>query len=114
MLLVAAVVLTVYGVVDGWPAFAFVVGAACVEVSQSLFWIWYSKRRPAQVGWEALIGATAEVVSECRPLGTVRVHGELWQARSRKGAGPGSRVRVRAVDGLTLEVESLDRPPRIV
>jgi len=36
----------------------------------------------------------------------VRVNGELWRAR---GAESGERVRVRAVDGLTLEVERLER-----
>jgi len=36
----------------------------------------------------------------------VRVNGELWRAR---GAEAGERVRVRTVDGLTLEVERLER-----
>jgi len=36
----------------------------------------------------------------------VRVNGELWRAR---GAEAGERVRVRAVDGLTLAVERLEQ-----
>jgi membrane protein implicated in regulation of membrane protease activity len=34
----------------------------------------------------------------------VRVNGELWRAR---GGASGERVRVRRVDGLTLDVEPL-------
>ena len=34
----------------------------------------------------------------------VRVNGELWRAH---GAAAGEQVRVRAVDGLTLDVEPL-------
>jgi membrane protein implicated in regulation of membrane protease activity len=52
------------------------------------------------------VGAAAEVVEPCFPDGWVRVGGELWRARCEVGAGVGARVRVRAVDGLTLVVES--------
>ena len=82
-----------------------VLGALVVEVGETAFWIWLSKRRRPQVGAEALIGARAEVVTSCRPLGTVRIHGELWRARCEAGADPGELVRVRALDGLTLDVE---------
>jgi membrane protein implicated in regulation of membrane protease activity len=34
----------------------------------------------------------------------VRVNGELWRAR---GGSSGEQVRVRRVDGLTLDVEPL-------
>jgi membrane protein implicated in regulation of membrane protease activity len=45
------------------------------------------------------------VVTRCAPLGQVRLQGELWRARCEEGADPGERVRVRALDGLTLVVE---------
>jgi membrane protein implicated in regulation of membrane protease activity len=35
----------------------------------------------------------------------VRVAGELWRARGLEGRAPGDRVRIRAVDGLELDVE---------
>jgi membrane-bound serine protease (ClpP class) len=54
---------------------------------------------------EALIGAEARVVEACRPLGRVWVHGELWRARCDRGADVGERVRVLALDELTLVVE---------
>ncbi|MDQ4081840.1 MAG: nodulation protein NfeD, partial [Actinomycetota bacterium] len=53
----------------------------------------------------AMIGGSGETVSECRPSGQVRVDGELWQAWCEAGAAPGERVRVTALDGLTLVVE---------
>ena len=62
-------------------------------------------RTRAVVGAEALVGALARVVAECRPEGRVRVHGELWRARCDAGAAEGEDVVVRAVDGLTLLVE---------
>ena len=104
MLLVGAIVLALY-VVDGAWAAAFVATGAVVEVSQGLFWIWYSKRKRPQVGVETLVGAVAEVVTECTPNGMVRVQGELWQARCDAGARAGDNVRVLAVDQLVLLVE---------
>ena len=50
-----------------------------------------------------MIGQSAEVVEECRPVGTVRVSGELWEARCAEGARSGEQSR-DGVDGLTLVV----------
>jgi membrane-bound serine protease (ClpP class) len=44
------------------------------------------------------------------PEGQVRVHGEIWAARSVSHVERGARVVVRSVDGLVLEVEP-DAPP---
>lgn len=79
--------------------------AAAVDIGESLFWIWLSKRRKASVGTDALLGQTATVARACQPLGYVRLQGELWQARCEAGADPGDRVRVVAVEGLLLLVE---------
>ena len=106
MLLVGAIVLAIYAV-DGTWAVVLIGAAAAVEVSQSLFWIWYSKRKRPQVGVETLVGSVAEVVRACTPAGLVRVQGEIWQARCKGEAGEGARVRVIAVNGLILEVEPL-------
>ena len=51
-----------------------------------------------------MIGQTAEVVEPCRPVGQVRVHGELWEARCAAGAAVGDTVRITALEGLTLTV----------
>jgi membrane-bound serine protease (ClpP class) len=102
--LVGAILLALFVLPQPWGIAAVLVGLA-VEVGETAFWIWLSKRRRPQVGAEALIGALAEVVEPCRPRGSVRVAGELWQARCEAGAARGDVVRVRALDGLTLVVE---------
>jgi membrane-bound serine protease (ClpP class) len=79
--------------------------AAVIEVGETAFWLWYSKRRRAKVGIETIVGRTAVVVLPCYPDGQVKLDGELWQARCEAGAGTGAGVVVREVDGLTLVVE---------
>ena len=103
MALVAAIFLAVFVLPEPW-GLVVVVAALVLEVGEAAFWIRLSKRRKPQVGGEALIGASAEVVSACRPVGRVRILGELWQARCAEGADPGEVVRVHALDGLTLVV----------
>jgi membrane-bound ClpP family serine protease len=100
MLLIAAIFLAVFVLPRLWGILAVAAGLA-IEVAEAAFWVWLSKRRRAQVGAEALLGAVAEVVTACRPEGSVRVHGELWRARCERGADTGDRVRVRGLDGLT-------------
>jgi membrane protein implicated in regulation of membrane protease activity len=86
----------------GW----IVVGiAAVIEVAETGFWLWYSKRRRARVGAETMIGRTAVVVLPCYPDGQVKLDGELWQARCEAGAGTGTDVIIRGLEGLTLVVE---------
>jgi membrane-bound serine protease (ClpP class) len=62
---------------------------------------------PVRTGYEELVGAVGEVREPLDPEGQVFIQGALWQARTTgEGAiGPGTRVRVKSVDGLTLEVE---------
>jgi membrane-bound serine protease (ClpP class) len=59
-------------------------------------------------GTEEMIGGLAEARSAIAPEGQVFMRGTLWGARLASGqAGPigtGDRVRVEAVDGLTLVV----------
>jgi membrane-bound serine protease (ClpP class) len=61
-------------------------------------------------GVEQLVGALGEVTQSFDGVsgtttGMVRVHGELWRARSSSTIAAGSRIRVLGVNGLTLEVE---------
>jgi len=64
-----------------------------------------ARRNKVQTGQEGLIGEIAVVRVPLAPEGTVFVMGEMWNAVSRVPADIGSRVRVRAVHGLQLEVE---------
>lgn len=104
MLFVGAVLLALFVVPRPW-GLVLVAAAAVVEVGESFFWLHLSRRRRIQMGAETLIGATARVVSDCRPLGQVRLRGELWGARCEAGASAGDTVRIVDRDGLTLLVE---------
>ena len=104
MLLVGAILLAVFVLPPPW-GLAAVIAAAAVEIAEIVFWVRISRRARVRVGPEALIGAHADVVAECRPDGQVRVGGELWQARCDAGAAVGERVRIAALEGLVLVVE---------
>jgi membrane-bound serine protease (ClpP class) len=61
----------------------------------------------ASDGTGELVGALAEARSSVDPEGRVWIEGALWAARLAAGSDPvrvGDRVRVEAVDGLTLAV----------
>jgi membrane-bound serine protease (ClpP class) len=64
-----------------------------------------ARKRSVVSGPEEMIGLDGEVVTWSGNAGRVRTHGEIWQARGAGGLAPGSRVRVRARDGLVLLVE---------
>lgn len=64
--------------------------------------------RPFRAGEEELVGETADVRTVLDPYGQVYVAGALWRARLDPSAGPvapGCRVRILAIEGLTLTVE---------
>jgi membrane-bound serine protease (ClpP class) len=69
------------------------------------------RKAPQQLGAEALVGAEGHALAEVGPAsGEVFVHGEYWQARSAAPIPKGARVRVAAVDGLTLTVVAAAEP----
>ena len=105
MAFVVALALAIFVLPSPWGIVAVAVGGAVELVEASLLWRWSHRRAPA-VGAEALVGAQAVVVSPCRPLGSVRVKGELWQARCDEGADEGAAVEIVAVEQLTLVVVS--------
>jgi membrane protein implicated in regulation of membrane protease activity len=104
MLLLGGILLAIFVLPSPWGIVA-VVGGGLLDVGESLFVLRWSRRRRAATGAEALFGTTAVVTTPCRPLGQVRVAGELWTARSSAGADPADEVVVRGVDGLTLLVD---------
>jgi membrane protein implicated in regulation of membrane protease activity len=102
LLVVAAVLL--FLLPEPWD----VIGAAVfgvLGVIELFLWNRSVRSRRNVVGTQTLIGEIAEVRTPCRPHGQVFVGGELWEADCAAGADVGSRVRVRRVRGLTLEVE---------
>ncbi len=69
-----------------------------------------SRRGPLVAGAQGLIGELGEALSPVGPQGgEVFLHGEYWRACSAAPIPQGTRVRVAAVDGLTVTVVAEDR-----
>lgn len=109
MALLVAIVLALTVLPTPWNL-AVVAAAACWEIATTLGAVWWSQRRSARVGVEAMLGREVPVRDDCRPLGRVSVKGELWRARCDAGANRGESVRIVGIEGLTLRVE-LVKPP---
>jgi membrane-bound serine protease (ClpP class) len=104
VLLVLAILAAVFWL-PTWLGYIVVAIAAVVEVGEIALFVWYSKRRRAETGAEALPGAVGTVVEPLRPVGQIRVLGELWRARCDEGADPGETVLVESLGpDLTLIV----------
>jgi membrane-bound serine protease (ClpP class) len=69
-----------------------------------------SRRSKVVTGSEGMIGETGSAVTELAPAGKVFVRGEYWDAVSLRPACAGTRVRVTAIDKLTLTVEPVTDP----
>jgi membrane-bound serine protease (ClpP class) len=64
-------------------------------------------RRPI-TGEDSLVGTVGEAKTDIAPEGTVMTKGTLWRARTMEtGIAAGSRVEVKATEGLVLLVEPL-------
>ena len=64
-----------------------------------------ARRNKVETGSEAMVGEIGAAFSPLAPEGKIFVHGEYWNAVSPVPVPAGARVRVTAVDGLTLTVE---------
>lgn len=112
VLLLSILIVVFVPVAEPWGAVVIIAGCLC-EVGEVVVlrrWSHHLDRRlkPA-TGAEAMIGRTAKVVAPCRPTGTVRVHGELWEARCEAGADARDTVRIDAIEGLALVVSPAGR-----
>jgi membrane-bound serine protease (ClpP class) len=68
-----------------------------------------ARKAPVVSGAEGLVGEQGLVIEALKPRGHVRVRSELWAATLARDSGeivpPAARVRVLAIQGLTLVVE---------
>jgi membrane-bound serine protease (ClpP class) len=68
-------------------------------------WIWLKWRRVRSItGSEAIVGATGRALTNCDPIGQVRVKGQIWQATCPEGVEAGDDVVVTSHRGLKLTV----------
>jgi len=70
-----------------------------------------ARRNKVVTGEQGLVGETGVVRTALSPQGKVFVHGELWDAVSPSPLAAGRLVIVRAVHGLTLQVDPMVETP---
>jgi membrane-bound serine protease (ClpP class) len=64
-----------------------------------------ARRNKVETGVEGMIGQTGQALTPLAPRGKVFVRGEYWDAVAAHPMLPGARVKVTAIDRLTLTVE---------
>ena len=64
-----------------------------------------SQARPVTTGQEEMIGSSGRVLEWHGRDGRVRVHGEIWRAEGPEGLAPDQTIRIKAIRGLTVEVQ---------
>ena len=104
MLVLIAILLALFVLPSPWGLVAVGVGAM-LDIAETVVFIWWSKRRRASVGIDSLVGQEGVAIGHLWPVGQVKIRGEIWQARCAGGCDAGTRVVVRAVEGLTLVVD---------
>ena len=109
MFLLLALLLLIF-VPSPWNVIGALVTGA-VGVVEVVYWQRRMRGEKVQTGVENLVGATGVAAERLAPSGHVRVLGEIWEANSSSELPRGARVRVVAVNGLMLEVESAEHPP---
>jgi len=106
LILLAIVLLLVLP--NPWDVVAFAAGLVLGGIEVFLWWRTVRHRR-VQSGAEALIGASARVISPCRPEGEVWIEGARWRARCPDGADVDEIVTVLERQELLLIVSSSAR-----
>jgi membrane-bound serine protease (ClpP class) len=69
--------------------------------------VYLSHQKKSIAGADGMIGEEGIAKSDINLEGRVLVHGEYWNASSDKPIPAGSRIRVRKVQGLKVEVEQM-------
>jgi membrane-bound serine protease (ClpP class) len=65
-----------------------------------------AQRAKPSTGLEGMIGEIGEALSELNPVGSVRVRGEIWKAKTGGDIiHAGQKIKVTALQNLTLQVE---------
>ncbi len=67
-----------------------------------------SRHRPIVSGKEEMLGCVGEALDDFTGNGMVRIHSENWRAHSDQPLQKNQKVKVKAIHGLMLQVESID------
>lgn len=85
-------------------AFAISSAVLCIVVTRLLLRVRY---KPVVAGREQLIGSVGTAMEDFAIEGRVRVHSEAWAARAEQPVHHGQKIKVTAIEGLTLIVAPL-------
>ncbi|HSD60301.1 MAG TPA: nodulation protein NfeD [Burkholderiales bacterium] len=88
-----------------WPLIAAVAMGSAAFLIFVIGMALKARQRPVVSGREQMIGALGEMLEDAEGEGLARVHSEIWKVRARVPLRAGDKVRVTAMDGLTLDVE---------
>lgn len=94
-----------FDIAVAWPVIA---GAAVTSLGLFAFGLGFAmrvRRRAPATGSEAMIGAVGHVIDWRGAEGTLRIRGEVWEARGERSFAAGDRARVTRRDGLILHIE---------
>jgi len=69
--------------------------------------VFAAHRKPVVSGVDEMLGSIGEVLEDFEKSGRIHIHGETWQVKSKLPLLRGDQVRVTAIDGLILSVESI-------
>ena len=90
-------------------AAALPVYGAVLALSAAIYWYAIeAMRRPVETGAEGLAGEIGEVIESRGATLFVRARSEIWHAKCAAQLREGDRVKVVAVEDLTLRVQKLD------
>lgn len=64
-----------------------------------------ARRKKVVSGAEGMIGSPAEALEDFADMGSVRVHGEIWKARTNEPVKRGDMLIVSGMEGLTVNVQ---------
>ena len=67
-----------------------------------------ARKGPIVSGREHLLGSEGNVLNDFDTTGRIRVHGEIWNALTERPIRSGDRVKITAIDGLTLHIEPVE------
>lgn len=70
-----------------------------------------SRGMGVMAGSEGMVGEEGVVTASVAPRGKIEVRGEIWNAESAAPISPGTRVRVRSIQGLMLTVDPIGPEP---
>ncbi len=89
-----------------WEVIALVVILTVLFFSFAIGFGIKAQRRKPTTGLEGLINETGVTITELRPEGSVKVHGEIWKAESSEGTIPaGNKIIVTGISNLKLKVK---------